>query len=299
MEYTPAQSTYERSIREPGRWSWSEIYERRWAKVALRVINGVVHAAACALLLSIMTEFLYRYRGREQRPPAIALTSLVATDISLDIYAVSRAKTKWQALALILRLLCGLGYIAMFLVYVGFREVFPQGYSYWGMSSGFSDPVVYLFLWVIGIWDLLHTSIHRHTLGRDLRTRMLFSRRRRRPTGSHVSQVSNAISTARTRGDHPQTPSQLERGIDTEATIALGEIHSGEKNSTQLEAMSRSGSSSTSGDSSYQRTTSPGNPESKTMSAVTSRRTSTVLSEDTLDGEGGGEAYVAPEEFKT
>ncbi|KAH8765442.1 hypothetical protein F5883DRAFT_645258 [Diaporthe sp. PMI_573] len=238
MEYTPAQSTYERSIREPGRWSWSEIYERRWAKVALRVINGVVHAAACALLLSIMTEFLYRYRGREQRPPAIALTSLVATDISLDIYAVSRAKTKWQALALILRLLCGLGYIAMFLVYVGFREVFPQGYSYWGMSSGFSDPVVYLFLW-------------------------------------------------------------LERGIDTEATIALGEIHSGEKNSTQLEAMSRSGSSSTSGDSSYQRTTSPGNPESKTMSAVTSRRTSTVLSEDTLDGEGGGEAYVAPEEFKT
>jgi hypothetical protein len=327
MEYTPAQSTYERSIREPGRWSWSEIYERRWAKVALRVINGVVHAAACALLLSIMTEFLYRYRGREQRfvedlmglvrahsrlelgsltvfprgyrPPAIALTSLVATDISLDIYAVSRAKTKWQALALILRLLCGLGYIAMFLVYVGFREVFPQGYSYWGMSSGFSDPVVYLFLWVIGIWDLLHTSIHRHTLGRDLRTRMLFSRRRRRPTGSHVSQVSNAISTARTRGDHPQTPSQLERGIDTEATIALGEIHSGEKNSTQLEAMSRSGSSSTSGDSSSQRTTSPGNPESKTMSAVTSRRTSTVLSEDTLDGEGGGEAYVAPEEFKT
>lgn len=67
MEYTPAQSTYERSIRGPGRWSWSEIYERRWAKIALRVINGVVHAAACSLLLAIMAEFLYRHRGREQR----------------------------------------------------------------------------------------------------------------------------------------------------------------------------------------------------------------------------------------
>lgn len=66
-EYTPAHSTYERSIRAGGRWSWSEIYERRWAKVALRIVNGVAHAAACSLLLSIMAEFLYRHRGREQR----------------------------------------------------------------------------------------------------------------------------------------------------------------------------------------------------------------------------------------
>lgn len=317
MEYTPAQSTYERSIPEPGRWSWSEIYERRWAKVALRVINGVAHAAACSLLLEIMAEFLYRHRGREQRfvmvssrlgpasltdllrgyrPPAIALTILVAIDVALDIYSVGRAQSKWQALALIFRLVCGLGYIAMFLVYVGFREVFPHGYSYWGMSSGFSDPVVYLFLWVIGIWDLLHTSIHRHTLGRDLRAGMLFSRHS--PPGSGVAQVPNSNPTPRTRGTHPQTPSQLERGIDTEATITLGEIRSGEKNSRQLDAISRSGSSSTSGESSSQRTTSAGNSESKTMSAVTSRRTSTALSEDTLEGESGGEADIAREEIK-
>lgn len=66
-EYTPAHSTYESSVRAGGRWSWSEIYERRWAKVALRIVNGVAHAAACSLLLSIMAEFLYRHRGREQR----------------------------------------------------------------------------------------------------------------------------------------------------------------------------------------------------------------------------------------
>lgn len=66
-EYTPAHSTYEGSVRGRGGGTWSEIYERRWAKAALRIVNGLAHAAACSLLLSIMAEFLYRHRGREQR----------------------------------------------------------------------------------------------------------------------------------------------------------------------------------------------------------------------------------------
>lgn len=197
---------------------------------------------------------------------------------------------------MLLRLLAGLGYIAMFLVYVGFREVFPHGYSYWGMGSGFSDPVVYLFLWVIGIWDLLHTSIHRHTLGRDLRTGMLFSRYRG-PTGSGAPQASDPLSAPRTRGSHPRTPSQVERGFDTEAVVALDEIHSGEKNSTQADAMSRSGASSTSGESSSH-AASAGNTDSKTVSAETSQRTSTAFSEDTLEDEERAHADVAREEFK-
>lgn len=222
---------------------------------------------------------------------------LVAIDIFLDIYSVGRAKKKWQAWALLLRLLAGLGYIAMFLVYVGFREVFPHGYSYWGMESGFSDPVVYIFLWVIGIWDLLHTSIHRHTLGRDLRTGMLFSRHRR-ATGSGVAQVSNPVSTSRTRGSHPRTPSQVERGLDTETTIALSEVHSGEKNKAQVDAMSKSGASSTSGESSSN-AASAENSDSKTASAESSRRTSTVLSENTFQGEGGADADLARGESKS
>lgn len=209
---------------------------------------------------------------------------------------MGRAKRKWQAWALVLRLLAGLGYVAMFLVYVGFREVFPHGYSYWGMGSGFSDPVVYLFLWVIGIWDLLHTSIHRHTLGRDLRGGMLFSRNGRRPSNSGVPQTSNPHSTSRTRGNQERTPSQLERGFDTEATIALSEIHSGEKNNAQMDTMSRSGSS-TSGESSSQAAPAA-NPDSKTVSAETSRRTSTVLSEDSLEVEGASDADKAREESK-
>lgn len=222
---------------------------------------------------------------------------LVATDISLDIYSIGRAKKKWQALALLLRLLAGLGYIAMFLVYVGFREVFPHGYSYWGMGSGFSDPVVYIFLWVIGIWDLLHTSLHRHTLGRDLKTGTLFSLRRR-TTGSGVAQVSNPLSTSHTRGNHPRTPSQVERGLDTETTIALGEVHSGEKNKAQVDAMSKSGASSTSGESSSNAAPAE-NSDSKTVSAESSRRTSTVLSENTFQGEGGADADLARGESKS
>lgn len=227
---------------------------------------------------------------RGHRPPAIALTILVATDISLDIYSVARAKKKWQSLALVARLLVGLGYIAMFLVYVGFREVFPRGYAYWGMTSGFSDPIVYLLLWVIGIWDLLHTSIHRHTLGRDLRTGT-----RSRSTHIGGSQVPNTVSTSHTRGGQPQTPSQLERGMATEASIALVEVHSGEKHRTQLDSISRSGSSSTSGESSSQRSTTAGTPESKTVSAESSRRTSTALSEGTLEGDGAREVAISRE----
>lgn len=227
---------------------------------------------------------------RRHRPPAIALTILVATDISLDIYSVARAKKKWQALPLIARLLCGLGYIAMFLVYVGFREVFPRGYAYWGMGSGFSDPVVYLLLWVIGIWDLLHTSIHRHTLGRDLRTGITL-----RPTNSGDAQVSNTVSTSHTRGVQPRTPYQLERGMATEANIVLGEVQSGEKHRTQLDLMSRSGSSSTSGESSSQRSTAAGTPESKAVSAESSRRTSTALSEGTFEGDGAREVAISRE----
>lgn len=184
----------------------------------------------------------------------------------------------------------------MFLVYVGFREVFPRGYSYWGMASGFSDPVVYLFLWVIGIWDLLHTSIHRHSLGRDLRIGTLLSRQRRSPVGSGSPQEPNRLSGPRTRGSHPRTPSQVERGFETEAAIALSEVHSSEKKSAQLDMMSRSGASSTSGESSSQAAPAEGQ-ESQTVSAVTSRRTSTIKSDDSLEAEGVA-TDVAREEYK-
>lgn len=49
-----------------------------------------------------------------------------------------------------LRLFCGLSYIALFLVYVGMGGPFPEGYTYWGVSTRFAAPVVYILLCVEG-----------------------------------------------------------------------------------------------------------------------------------------------------
>lgn len=49
-----------------------------------------------------------------------------------------------------MRLLCGLAYIALFLVYVGMGGPFPEGYTYWGVSTSFAAPVVYILLCVEG-----------------------------------------------------------------------------------------------------------------------------------------------------
>lgn len=49
-----------------------------------------------------------------------------------------------------LRLLLAMGYIVQFLIYVGFRKVFPQGYAFWGMTEGYSEPIVYLLLLLLG-----------------------------------------------------------------------------------------------------------------------------------------------------
>lgn len=84
------------------------------------------------------------------RPQAVALTTLAAADCCLDIYSAIRLRKKWQGWALVLRLLLSLGYIAQFFVYVGFRKVFPRNYAYWGMTAAYSEPVVYLLLWVLG-----------------------------------------------------------------------------------------------------------------------------------------------------
>ena len=64
----------------------------------------------------------------------------------------------------------GVGYLAVFTVYVAFGRVFPPGYTYWSLPAGFVAPVVYLFLWLLGVWDLLDIVFHRRYLGRTVRT---------------------------------------------------------------------------------------------------------------------------------
>src|SRR3569833_421144 len=103
------------------------------------------------------------------RPEAITLTVLLALDACIDLLSLARVRSHHPGWAVLVRLLLGGGYLAVFMVYVGFGRVFPMAYSYWGMSSGFAGPVVYLFLWLIGVWNLLNTALHRHKFGHDMR----------------------------------------------------------------------------------------------------------------------------------
>jgi hypothetical protein len=68
-----------------------------------------------------------------------------------------------------LRLFLGVGYLAVFMAYVALGRVFPFGYTYWNLPPSFAGPVIYLFLWLLGVWNMLNTALHRHQFGRSLR----------------------------------------------------------------------------------------------------------------------------------
>ncbi len=70
---------------------------------------------------------------------------------------------------IVARLVLGISYLALFMVYVGMGAVFPHRYVFWGLTRGLAGPVVYLFLWTIGVWNLLHTALHRHQVGYGMR----------------------------------------------------------------------------------------------------------------------------------
>jgi len=75
---------------------------------------------------------------------------VLAADVILDVITLLRARSSWPMWGLVLRLLCGLAYIALFLVYVGMGGPFPEGYTYWGVSTSFAAPVVYILLCIEG-----------------------------------------------------------------------------------------------------------------------------------------------------
>lgn len=81
---------------------------------------------------------------------AIILIALLGADIILDVICLFRAQKPWPTWGLVVRSICGIGYVAVFLVYVGLGRPFPEGYTYWKLSPDLSAPVVYILLCVIG-----------------------------------------------------------------------------------------------------------------------------------------------------
>lgn len=104
------------------------------------------------------------------RPQAIAVLIILSFDIILDLATLIQPRQPHSGWSLLLRVIFGIGYLAVFMAYIGLGRVFPGGYSYWGLPSGYAWPIVYLFLWLIGVWNLLNTALHRHHFGQDVRT---------------------------------------------------------------------------------------------------------------------------------
>ena len=75
---------------------------------------------------------------------------MLSCDILLDLFSLIRFRRRCPGWMLMLRLIFGIGYLAVFMAYVGLGRVFTPGFTYWGMHPSYAGPVVYLFLWGIG-----------------------------------------------------------------------------------------------------------------------------------------------------
>ncbi|KAK0743641.1 hypothetical protein B0T18DRAFT_392381 [Schizothecium vesticola] len=139
----------------------------------IRGMNGCAHGAACVILIAIMVEFLTQSRGHwygKISAQAIALLVFLGLDTTLDVISLIRLHTPWPTWALLLRVLSGLAYLSLFLAYVARDHVFPPGFTFWAMPPGVAGPLVYGFLWLLGVWSLAHVALRRHRFGRGLRS---------------------------------------------------------------------------------------------------------------------------------
>ncbi|KAF4855871.1 hypothetical protein CGCSCA4_v000846 [Colletotrichum siamense] len=145
---------------------------KRWLLRA-QIANDVAHVAAASILLWIMSWFLYNvpfpltYRTG---PAAVALIIMLSTDILLDARSIVHAHDPWPGWALLLRLALGLGFIAVFAVYIALGgDVFAPDFEYWGMSDAYGRVLAYMFLWGLGLWNLLFVVLCRHWLAKEVK----------------------------------------------------------------------------------------------------------------------------------
>ncbi|KAF6835691.1 hypothetical protein CPLU01_04161 [Colletotrichum plurivorum] len=159
-------------VRRPRRHNHRQVRQfRRWLLRA-QIANDVAHGAAACILLWIMSWFLYNVPfplSYRTGPAAIAIIAALSADVLLDARSIVHAHDPFPGWALLLRLLIGAGLIAVFWVYIALGDVFAPGFSYWGMSDTYGRVLAYMFLWGVGLWDLLFVALCRHWLGKELR----------------------------------------------------------------------------------------------------------------------------------
>ncbi|KAK3390774.1 hypothetical protein B0H63DRAFT_539234 [Podospora didyma] len=147
------------------------------ANTLMRIVNAGLHGAVLIVVMAIMVMFLSSMRDNwlQDKSPssqAVALLVLLGLDICLDIFSLLRQPlhAPWPCWALLLRLIYGIGYLTLFMVYIGIGRVFPAGYTYWSIRPDWAGPAVYFLLWVLGVWNLGHVALHRHHLGKGVQS---------------------------------------------------------------------------------------------------------------------------------
>ncbi|KAK3366500.1 hypothetical protein B0H63DRAFT_490464 [Podospora didyma] len=140
-----------------------------------RIVNAGLHGAVSIVVMAIMVTFLSSMgdnwlRDKSPGSQAVALLVLLGLDTYLDIFSLLRRPlhAPEPCWAILLRLVYGIGYLTLFMVYVGIGRVFPAGYTYWSIRPDWAGPAVYFLLWVLGVWNLGHVALHRHHLGKGV-----------------------------------------------------------------------------------------------------------------------------------
>ncbi|KAK0726657.1 hypothetical protein B0T21DRAFT_292918 [Apiosordaria backusii] len=135
-------------------------------RIWLRLANSVLHSAPALVLLYIMSTSITAFKSDRSSAkfstPGITLLSLLYLDSILNILTCFRISTPWPTWRLSLRVFFGLGYIILFFIYIGSNQgVFPPGWTYWNVPANMASPVVYIFLWWLGVWDWMHLVVCR------------------------------------------------------------------------------------------------------------------------------------------
>ncbi|KAK3379201.1 hypothetical protein B0T24DRAFT_147597 [Lasiosphaeria ovina] len=222
-------------------------------KAILQAVSSTSHALLCVVVTVAMAMFLRHLGGdwifyKPSSSQAVALLVLLGLDISLDILSLLRLPhTTWPVWALLLRMTFGIGYVTLFLVYIGIGHVFPNTYTFWAIPPDRSGPVIYLFLWLLGVWNLIHAVLCRHQIAKSARayftTLASLPNRRFRDSNSSRRTSGQSATTGwsawrRSRGsqiieDDPELDLQRTRraaalGLGSSGTLTLGEQQSPE-----------------------------------------------------------------------
>ncbi|KAK2016790.1 hypothetical protein LZ32DRAFT_615040 [Colletotrichum eremochloae] len=159
-------------VRRPRRPNPRQARQFKLWLLRAQIANDVAHVVGASILLWIMSWFLYNVPlplAKRTGPAAVTLLVVLSADVLLDARSIVHAHEAWPGWALLLRLVIGASAIAIFWVYIALGDVFAPGFTYWGMSEMYGRVLAYMFLWGIGLWDLLFVVLCRHWLGQEVK----------------------------------------------------------------------------------------------------------------------------------